>query len=219
MRHQDQLSGVSRMFELEDYYYFMLQEHALEQKELYGKLFPVRQGITRTIRKYLSADTQPPEQQHRNKPSKLDSIQGLSPKTTNQLCNSSGRDPTLDCTVKRTLLGDYLRPHPVPLPEWRYETKPGEKAQIDWVDCRYTLSTGSIRKISCFTMILGYSRMRYVEFTRSTDLVTFLLCLRKAFEYFEGFTEQILFDNIKTVVLKRNILQVNQISPGFYGLQ
>jgi hypothetical protein len=72
----------------------MLQEQALEQEELYGKLFPVRQGITRTIRKYLSADTQPPEQQHRNKPSKLDSIQGLSLKTTNQLCNSSGRDPT-----------------------------------------------------------------------------------------------------------------------------
>jgi transposase len=52
-------------------------------------------------------------------------------------------------------------------------------------------------------MILGYSRMRYVEFTRSTDLVTFLLCLQKAFEYFGGVTEQILFDNIKTVVLKR----------------
>jgi transposase len=109
-------------------------------------------------------------------------------------------------TGKRTILGDYLhshRPHPLPLPEWRYETKPGVQLQVDWADCWYTLSTGIIRKVSCFTMILGYSRMRYVEFTRSTDLVTFLLCLQKAFEYFGGVTEQILFDNIKTVVLKR----------------
>jgi transposase len=105
-------------------------------------------------------------------------------------------------TGKRTLLGDYLRPHPISLSEWWYETKPGTQSQVDWADCRSTLSTGIIHKLSCFTMILGYSQMRYVEFTRSTDLVTFLLCLQKAFEYFGGVTKDILFDNIKTVVLK-----------------
>jgi transposase len=202
------------MFELEDYY--MLQEQALEPEELYGKVnisaLSRETGYDRkTIRKYLSADTQPPEQQHRKKPSKLDPYKDY-------LLKRLSDYPLLSCatlleeiqlmgyTGKRTILGDYLhshRPHPVPLPEWRYETKPGVQSQIDWADCKYTLSTGIIRKVSCFTMILGYSRMRYVEFTRSTDLVTFLLCLQKAFEYFGGVTEQILFDNIKTVVLKR----------------
>ena len=140
------------MFELEDYYYFMLQQQALEQEELYGKLFPVRQGITRSIRKYLSADTQPPEQQHQNKPSKLDPYKDY-------LLKRLSNYPLLSCatlleeiqpmgyTGKRTILGDYIhshRPHPVHLPEWRYETKPGEQSQVDWADCRYTLQNGII---------------------------------------------------------------------------
>jgi hypothetical protein len=52
-------------------------------------------------------------------------------------------------------------------------------------------------------MILGFSRMRYVEFTTSTDIQTFLLCHQHAFEYFGGVTQEILYDNIKVVVIKR----------------
>lgn len=109
-------------------------------------------------------------------------------------------------TGKRTILGDYIhthRPHPPSLPEWRYETKPGVQSQVDWAACRYNLPDGIIRKVYCFTMILGYSRMRYVEFTRSTDQVTLLRCLQNGFEYFGGVTKEILFDNIRTIVMKR----------------
>jgi transposase len=52
-------------------------------------------------------------------------------------------------------------------------------------------------------MVLGYSRMRYAEFTHSTDQVTFLRCLQNGFEIFGGVTKEVLFDNIKTIVLKR----------------
>ena len=52
-------------------------------------------------------------------------------------------------------------------------------------------------------MILGYSRMRYMEFTLTTDVYTLIQCHLHAFEYFGGYTAEILYDNIKQVILKR----------------
>ena len=103
----------------------------------------------KTIRKYLSADTQPPEQQHQNKPSKLDPykdylLKRLSDYPLLSRVTLLEEIQPMDYTVKRTHLGDYLRPHPVSLPEWRYETKPGVQSQVDWADCRYTLQNGII---------------------------------------------------------------------------
>jgi len=52
-------------------------------------------------------------------------------------------------------------------------------------------------------MILGYSRMRCVEFTLSMDTPTLIQCHLNAFEYFGGCTQEILYDNMKQVVIKR----------------
>jgi len=52
-------------------------------------------------------------------------------------------------------------------------------------------------------MVLGYSRMRYVEFTLHTDVHTLIQCHLNAFRYFGGYTEEILYDNMKQIVLKR----------------
>jgi hypothetical protein len=52
-------------------------------------------------------------------------------------------------------------------------------------------------------MVLGFSRIRYVEFTPTQDLLTFLECHLRAFEYFNGISKVILYDNLKSVVLKR----------------
>jgi transposase len=52
-------------------------------------------------------------------------------------------------------------------------------------------------------MILGHSRMRYAVFTLSTDTCTLIQCHLNAFEYIGGYTEEILYGNIKTVILKR----------------
>ena len=52
-------------------------------------------------------------------------------------------------------------------------------------------------------MILGHSRMRYAVFTLSTDTCTLIQCHLNAFEYFGGYTSEILYGNIKTVILKR----------------
>lgn len=88
-------------------------------------------------------------------------------------------------TGKATILDDYLRqirPTVPVLTELRYETKPGEMAQCDWSECRYARSAGPEQLVNCFSMVLGYSRMRYVELTPSQNLPTFLECHLHTFE-------------------------------------
>ena len=55
-------------------------------------------------------------------------------------------------------------------------------------------------------MILGYSRMRYIEFTLSIDVYTLIQCHLNAFRYFGGYTEKILYDNMKQVVIRRAMI-------------
>lgn len=84
----------------------------------------------------------------------------------------------------------------------RFETLPGEQAQVDWAECGYYLDeTGERRKVYAFVMILGFSRMLYVEFTTSMQLPELIGCHERAFDYFGGFPRQILYDNMKQVRL------------------
>jgi hypothetical protein len=53
-------------------------------------------------------------------------------------------------------------------------------------------------------MVLGYSRRLYAEFTADQTLASLIRCHEHAFEWFGGLTEEILYDNPKTVVLKRD---------------
>jgi len=65
---------------------------------------------------------------------------------------------------------------------------------------------GKTPKLYCFNMVLGYSRMRYVEFTLSIDVYTLIQCHLNAFRYFGGYTEKILYDNMKQIVIRRAMI-------------
>jgi transposase len=81
----------------------------------------------------------------------------------------------------------------------RFETDPGLQMQVDFVVFR----RGS-DPLSGFVATLGYSRMSYVEFVTNERLETLLLGHERAFAYFEGVAKQVLYDNMKTVVLARD---------------
>ncbi|WP_341464303.1 DDE-type integrase/transposase/recombinase [Brevibacillus borstelensis] len=49
-------------------------------------------------------------------------------------------------------------------------------------------------------MVLGYSRMMYVEFTEDEKLETLIGCHLRAWQYFGGVPQSCLYDNMKTVV-------------------
>ena len=83
------------------------------------------------------------------------------------------------------------------------ETLPGEQAQADWGHFGHITLGGVRRPLYAFSFVLSYSRVRYVEFTTSQDMVTFLTCLKHALEYIAGVPQVVLFDNAKTVVSER----------------
>ncbi len=85
----------------------------------------------------------------------------------------------------------------------RFETAPGRQAQVDWTSTWLTCPDGRHRA-QAFVMVLGYSRCLYVEFTTDQRLETLLRCHEHAFDWFGGLPEEIVYDNPKTVVLRRS---------------
>ena len=86
---------------------------------------------------------------------------------------------------------------------YRYETAPGVQAQVDWSSCGAVEIDGGVSPVYAFTMVMGYSRAKYLEFTLDTRTETFIRCHLNGFEYFGGYPREILYDNTKNVVLKR----------------
>ena len=82
----------------------------------------------------------------------------------------------------------------------RFETEPGEQMQIDWVEFR----KGSA-PLYAFCATLGYSRASHVEFVSDMKVGTLIDCHQKAFIALGGVPKRLLFDNMKTVVLERDV--------------
>jgi len=78
---------------------------------------------------------------------------------------------------------------------------PGECGQVDWGSWEMIEVGNTRRRLHFFVMVLGYSRMIYVEFTLSQSQEHFLSSHRHAFEFFGGVPEKIMCDNCKTAVL------------------
>ena len=83
----------------------------------------------------------------------------------------------------------------------RFETTPGYQAQVDWKEKLHLVdSSNADYTINIFLMTLGYSRMKFVKLTFDRTQQTLFECMTSAFEFFGGVTDEILFDNMKTVV-------------------
>ena len=102
---------------------------------------------------------------------------------------------------------DYVRKvkeHRSRLAYARFETEPGIQAQVDWGDFKVENPDNSNSTKFMFLMILGYSRAMYIEFVDNCNLETFMDCHIHAFHYFQGVPAEILYDNMKQVVVGRN---------------
>jgi transposase len=71
----------------------------------------------------------------------------------------------------------------------RFETMPGLQAQVDWAffENYRVFEDGEWKKLYCFLMVLGYSRMRYIEFVTDMSTSTLIRCHINAFRYFGGY--------------------------------
>lgn len=86
----------------------------------------------------------------------------------------------------------------------RFETAPGQQAQVDWGTFGYVNEAGRQKSLYCFVMTLGWSRAMYVEFTTQSDTGSFIRCHLHAFNYFGGVPQEVLHDNLKSAVIRRD---------------
>lgn len=85
----------------------------------------------------------------------------------------------------------------------RLTTLPGEQAQVDWGHFGKIQIGGATRSLSCFVLVLSWSRAMFARFTLDQTLETFLLGHALAFEKLGGVPRRILYDNLKSVVIER----------------
>jgi transposase len=86
---------------------------------------------------------------------------------------------------------------------FKLNTLPGEQAQVDWGSFGKLRIGSGMRNLSCFVMVLAWSRATFARFTLDQTLESFLRCHVAAFEALRGVPRSILYDNLKSVVLER----------------
>ena len=123
----------------------------------------------------------------------------------------NGQIRMLQRTIKKYRLRD--KPTPRPDPVVRFETEPGVQLQVDWIEFKKD-------RLSAFVAVLGFSRYAYVEYVTNESFETIRECHINAFAHFGGVPREILYDNMKTVVDKRNLYgkDKHRFNPSFMEL-
>ncbi len=96
-----------------------------------------------------------------------------------------------------------MRPPANPGFEVRFETPPGEQAQVDFAQFHvvFTDEPMTPRIIWLFSMVLGHSRLIWARFVMHQNLPTVLRCHIAAFEAIGGAPREVLYDRMKTAVI------------------
>lgn len=95
-----------------------------------------------------------------------------------------------------------LRP-PVREAFLRLRVFPGEEAQVDWAHFGTVQVGRARRKLSCFLMVLSYSRGLALEFFFDQTLENFLRGHVRAFQQLGGVARHLLYDNLRSAVIAR----------------
>ena len=169
-------------------------------------------GVSRnSVRKYLRSPGMPRAKRHARRRSKLDAYAGYIDRRLGEgleNCVVLLRElQSLGYEGSYTILREHVRvrrPRREVRATMRFETEPGEQAQVDWGSFSYIGADGRKHRLWAFVMVLGWSRALYVEFVRRADVASFMQCHVNAFEYFGGVPRRCLYDNAKVVVLGRD---------------
>jgi transposase len=168
-------------------------------------------GISRnTVRKYLRVSNKEPSYSQRpRRPGKLDPFRGylkdrikaalphrLPAPVIHREIKAMGFEGS-ERLVRLFLSSQYCTSEPEPVV--RFETPPGQQMQVDWCELRR-----GKKPLCAFVATLGFSRATFVKFVASERFEILRECHEEAFEYFGGVPREVLYDNMKTVVLDRN---------------
>jgi len=90
-----------------------------------------------------------------------------------------------------------VRPRPPEEPVVRFETPPGHQGQVDFADFR--LPWG---KRYAFLVVLGFSRTLWLQFFSRQTMQHVFEGLETAFTFFGGVPQELLFDQMKAVIIQ-----------------
>jgi transposase len=99
-----------------------------------------------------------------------------------------------------TQVKEYVRgarPRQPADPVVRFETPPGRQAQIDFADFR--LPWG---RRYALLVVLGYSRLMWLRFFSRQTMTVLMRGLEEAFAFFGGVPAELLFDQMKSVIIE-----------------
>ena len=85
----------------------------------------------------------------------------------------------------------------------RFETIPGLQGQMDWADFQVVDLHGGSFTVYLFVLVLGFSRAMFAMFVDRCTLQAFMDAHIHAFHYLGGIPMEMLYDNMKHVVISR----------------
>ena len=160
-----------------------------------------RLGVARRTVSRWQTESEPTDRHRRTH--KLDPYKGLIrrrlasyPELTAQRLYEEVREAGYDGCHSR--VRDYLRElrrAVDPPPAIRFETAPGHQGQVDFG----TFRTPWGRRYA-LVVVLGHSRLTWLEFFETQTMATVMTGLERAFESFGGVPQELLFDQMKAVV-------------------
>jgi transposase len=96
-----------------------------------------------------------------------------------------------------------LRPRKSAEAYLRLRTLPGDQAQVDWAHFGHVQIGRATRALMAFVMVLSWSRQIFVRFYLNARMDAFLHGHVAAFEAWGGLPRVLLYDNLRSAVLKR----------------
>jgi transposase len=168
-----------------------------------------RDTVSKALEQIEQARAGPPTTRRQTtRPSKLDAFEpairdllarypGVSVRRIHQELRALGY------TGGYTVLSEHVRrvrSAPVVAPVRRFETAPGEQAQMDYSSYDLDFTDEGRRRVYAFSYVLGYSRRQYLRFVESQDFATTVREHIRAFEHLGGVAATCLYDNMKVVV-------------------
>jgi len=117
-----------------------------------------------------------------------------------ELCATRGYRGGYD-TVRNAMRPLRTEAAAAALTQCRFETKPGEQAQVDWGQARVRFASGPAI-VHVFVLTLGYSRRAWAEGYENERLSALLAAHEHAFTHFGGRTAELLYDRMRTVTME-----------------
>lgn len=89
----------------------------------------------------------------------------------------------------------------------RFETLPGDQAQVDFTKVKARYVDGSEGKVVVYFFLMGFSRLKDADISGNEKRKTLMYLMEQTFWKLGGVVKEVLFDNLKPVAAKARTLR------------